>query len=126
MAVTTTAVAHQGLTTAEAERRLRERGPLPKPPTSRSYRSIAIANTCSRCSGDVTRYATNPTTASSMSMKVTESGKVKTCATTRRDLRHFLRILGGSAPGTDAFDSRPPHHVRTRHDSGELKLIADS
>ncbi|HEX6023671.1 MAG TPA: HAD-IC family P-type ATPase [Solirubrobacter sp.] len=44
--MTTTAVAlHQGLSTAEAQRRLRERGPLPKPPTSRSYRSIAIANT---------------------------------------------------------------------------------
>jgi magnesium-transporting ATPase (P-type) len=33
------------LTAAEAERRLRERGPLPEPATSRSYRSIAIANT---------------------------------------------------------------------------------
>ena len=35
----------RGLTGAEAERRLRERGPLPAPATSRSYRSIAIANT---------------------------------------------------------------------------------
>jgi magnesium-transporting ATPase (P-type) len=35
----------RGLTTVEAERRLRERGPLPEPVTSRSYRSIAIANT---------------------------------------------------------------------------------
>jgi magnesium-transporting ATPase (P-type) len=33
------------LTAAEAERRLRERGPLPAPATSRSYRSIAVANT---------------------------------------------------------------------------------
>lgn len=34
-----------GLTEAEARRRLRERGPLPEQATSRSYRSIAIANT---------------------------------------------------------------------------------
>ena len=41
-----TAVAvSRGLTAVEAERRLRERGPLPEPATSRSYRSIAIANT---------------------------------------------------------------------------------
>ena len=33
-----------GLTEAEAERRLRARGPLPKPPTSRSYASIVRAN----------------------------------------------------------------------------------
>jgi P-type E1-E2 ATPase len=33
------------LTAEEAERRLRKRGPLPEPATSRSYRSIAIANT---------------------------------------------------------------------------------
>jgi hypothetical protein len=44
--VSETAVAATiGLTAAEAERRLRERGPLPKLSTSRSYRSIAIANT---------------------------------------------------------------------------------
>lgn len=35
----------QGLSAAEAERRLEERGPLPKPETSRSYRSIIVANT---------------------------------------------------------------------------------
>src|SRR6185369_12130076 len=69
--------------------------------------SSAIAKTCSRCSADVTRYATKPTTANSMSMKVTESAKVKTYATTRGDLRHFPRIAGGSAARTDAFDSRP-------------------
>lgn len=34
-----------GLTQVEAERRLRERGPLREPATSRSYRSIAVANT---------------------------------------------------------------------------------
>ncbi|ADB50150.1 HAD-IC family P-type ATPase [Conexibacter woesei] len=34
-----------GLTQAEAERRLRERGPLPEQATSRSYRSIVVANT---------------------------------------------------------------------------------
>ncbi len=34
-----------GLTAAEAARRLRERGPLPSRSSSRSYRSIAIANT---------------------------------------------------------------------------------
>ena len=34
-----------GLTEAQAAERLRERGPLPKPPTSRSYRSIIVANT---------------------------------------------------------------------------------
>jgi len=34
-----------GLTEAEAAERLRERGPLSKPPTSRSYRSIVVANT---------------------------------------------------------------------------------
>src|ERR1700754_660472 len=34
-----------GLTAAEAERRLQERGPLPEAATSRSYRSIAVANT---------------------------------------------------------------------------------
>ncbi len=33
-----------GLTTAEAARRLEERGPLPRPETSRSYRSIVVAN----------------------------------------------------------------------------------
>jgi magnesium-transporting ATPase (P-type) len=44
--VTETAIAAStGLTTAEAERRLRERGPLPEQVSSRSYRSIAIANT---------------------------------------------------------------------------------
>ena len=41
----TAVAASMGLTAAEAERRLRERGPLPEPATSRSYRSIAIANT---------------------------------------------------------------------------------
>jgi len=35
----------EGLSEAEAQRRLQERGPLPPPPTSRSYRSIVIANT---------------------------------------------------------------------------------
>jgi cation-transporting P-type ATPase E len=35
----------RGLTAEEAERRLRERGPLPAPATSRSYGSIAVANT---------------------------------------------------------------------------------
>jgi cation-transporting ATPase E len=34
-----------GLTEAEAQRRLQQRGPLPEPATSRSYRSIVIANT---------------------------------------------------------------------------------
>jgi len=34
-----------GLTEAEAAERLRQRGPLAKPPTSRSYRSIVVANT---------------------------------------------------------------------------------
>lgn len=34
----------EGLTSAEAARRLEERGPLPKPETSRSYRSIVVAN----------------------------------------------------------------------------------
>ncbi len=34
-----------GLSQAEAERRLRERGPQLEQPTSRSYRSIAVANT---------------------------------------------------------------------------------
>jgi len=34
-----------GLSAAEAARRLEARGPLPKPPTSRSYRSIVVANT---------------------------------------------------------------------------------
>lgn len=34
-----------GLTQAEAERRLRERGPLPDQASSRSYRSIVVANT---------------------------------------------------------------------------------
>ncbi|MGV1049329.1 MAG: HAD-IC family P-type ATPase, partial [Solirubrobacterales bacterium] len=34
-----------GLTQAEAERRLRERGPQPKQSTSRSYRSIFVGNT---------------------------------------------------------------------------------
>ncbi|MCB0864009.1 MAG: hypothetical protein KDB66_12515, partial [Solirubrobacterales bacterium] len=33
-----------GLTVAEAARRLEERGPLPKAETSRSYRSIVVAN----------------------------------------------------------------------------------
>ncbi len=33
-----------GLTAAEAERRLEERGPLQKPESSRSYRSIVVAN----------------------------------------------------------------------------------
>jgi P-type E1-E2 ATPase len=37
--------ANSGLGEAEAARRLRERGPLPRPPTSRSYRSIVVANT---------------------------------------------------------------------------------
>ena len=36
---------HQGLSQDEAERRLRERGPIEKEATSRSYASIAIANT---------------------------------------------------------------------------------
>ncbi|MBN8866328.1 MAG: HAD-IC family P-type ATPase [Solirubrobacterales bacterium] len=36
--------AEEGLTSAEAARRLEERGPLPKPETSRSFRSIAFAN----------------------------------------------------------------------------------
>lgn len=35
----------EGLTQEEAQRRLRERGPLPEPATSRSYRSIVVANT---------------------------------------------------------------------------------
>ncbi len=35
----------EGLTEAEAQRRLAERGPLPAPSTSRSYRSIVVANT---------------------------------------------------------------------------------
>ena len=35
----------EGLSEAEAQRRLTERGPLPPPTTSRSYRSIVIANT---------------------------------------------------------------------------------
>ena len=34
-----------GLTEADAQRRLRERGPQPKDSSSRSYRSIAVANT---------------------------------------------------------------------------------
>ena len=34
-----------GLTEADAQRRLRERGPQPKDSSSRSYQSIAIANT---------------------------------------------------------------------------------
>ncbi|HMU28423.1 MAG TPA: hypothetical protein PKA65_13570, partial [Solirubrobacterales bacterium] len=33
-----------GLTSAEAARRLEERGPLPKPESSRSYRSIVVGN----------------------------------------------------------------------------------
>ena len=37
-------LAGQGLTSAEAARRLEQRGPLPKPETSRSYRSIVVAN----------------------------------------------------------------------------------
>jgi cation-transporting P-type ATPase E len=39
------AASSAGLTAAEAERRLRERGPQQKESSSRSYRSIAIANT---------------------------------------------------------------------------------
>jgi magnesium-transporting ATPase (P-type) len=35
----------EGLSEAEAQRRLTERGPQPPPPTSRSYRSIVVANT---------------------------------------------------------------------------------
>jgi magnesium-transporting ATPase (P-type) len=35
----------EGLSEAEAQHRLTERGPQPPPPTSRSYRSIVIANT---------------------------------------------------------------------------------
>ncbi len=45
MAEPTAAGEPVGLTEAEAARRLRERGPLPPPTTSRSYRSIAAANT---------------------------------------------------------------------------------
>ncbi|HEX3318227.1 MAG TPA: HAD-IC family P-type ATPase, partial [Solirubrobacteraceae bacterium] len=46
IAVTTSVTgAPTGLTEAEAERRLRERGPLPAPTTSRSYASIVRANT---------------------------------------------------------------------------------
>jgi magnesium-transporting ATPase (P-type) len=40
-----TATTSPGLTTAEAASRLQARGPLPTPPTSRSYRSIVVANT---------------------------------------------------------------------------------
>jgi hypothetical protein len=36
--------ARSGLGEGEAARRLRERGPLPRPPTSRSYRSIVVAD----------------------------------------------------------------------------------
>lgn len=39
------ATRQHGLTQAEAEKRLRERGPLPGQATSRSYRSIFVANT---------------------------------------------------------------------------------
>jgi cation-transporting P-type ATPase E len=39
------AASSAGLTAAEAERRLRERGPQQKESSSRSYRSIAVANT---------------------------------------------------------------------------------
>jgi len=53
-------------------------------------------------------------------MKVTESGKVKTCATTRRDLRQFLRIVWRQAGRTDAFDSRTALHVRTKQSSTQL------
>lgn len=39
-----TGTTEQGLSSEEAARRLEERGPLPKPESSRSYRSIVIAN----------------------------------------------------------------------------------
>jgi cation-transporting ATPase E len=39
------AASSAGLTAADAERRLRERGPQQKESSSRSYRSIAVANT---------------------------------------------------------------------------------
>ncbi|MDO8209307.1 HAD-IC family P-type ATPase [Conexibacter sp. CPCC 206217] len=39
------ATPQSGLTEAEAQRRLQQRGPLPEQATSRSYRSIVIANT---------------------------------------------------------------------------------
>ena len=39
------AASSAGLTAADAERRLRERGPQRKESSSRSYRSIAVANT---------------------------------------------------------------------------------
>ncbi|HLM51745.1 MAG TPA: hypothetical protein VK279_14465, partial [Solirubrobacteraceae bacterium] len=45
MAASTLAPAHPGLSEEEAARRLAERGPIPKPPTSRSYSSIVRANT---------------------------------------------------------------------------------